>query len=186
MAGLEDKLIDILSSYKESFSEKNYTDEFYDTDPLMNVFGITQELKRENKQYWGRELGKCWEVLVRTLFELTCKDFEPPKRVKRDEPVDFYVGYDAVDTKYRIGSGDSGTLKKFTAYGKMMKKQGYNPVILLLRTDNLPAALSKIDAGGWTRLESDAAFDYIREKTNFELKEWLIYLEKENKLKINR
>ena len=152
----------------------------------MDAFGITQDLKRENKQYWGRELGKCWEMLLRTLFENTCENFQPPTRIGNDEPADFFVGKDAIDTKYRVGSGDAGTLKKFEAYGKLLKKQGYNPIFLFLRTDNLKAALSKMDAGGWTRYESDSTFDYIKEKTGFDLKSWLIELKERGDLKINR
>ena len=30
----------------------------------MEVFGITPEMKRENRQYWGRQLGMCWQRLV--------------------------------------------------------------------------------------------------------------------------
>jgi hypothetical protein len=140
----------------------------------MDAFGITQKLKSENKQYWGRELGKCWENLLRDLFEATCEEFEPPKKYGADEPADFFVGKDAIDTKYRVGSGDSGTLKKFEQYGKLLQKEGYRPVLLLLRTDNLPAALSKMDAGGWIKYFDDDTFKYIFEKTGFDLKTWLI------------
>ncbi|HFB99583.1 MAG TPA: restriction endonuclease, partial [Phaeodactylibacter sp.] len=117
MPKLKNKLREVLHGYSKSFSNKVYVDGFNDTDVLMNAFGVTQKLKSENKQYWGRELGKCWENLLRNLFEVTCPDFQPPKRFGADEPADFFVGNDAIDTKYRVGSGDSGTLKKFEQYG---------------------------------------------------------------------
>ena len=186
MAELENKLKEVLNSYSKRFCDKIYTDEFNETDVLMDAFGITQELKRENKQYWGRELGKCWENLLRTLFESSCNDFEPAKRFGADEPADFFVGKDAIDTKYRVGSGDSGTLKKFESYGKLLQQKGYRPVFLFLRTDNLLSALSKMDAGGWFRLAGDETFIYVKEKTNFDLKAWLIKLKKEETVKIQR
>ena len=186
MVDIENKLKLVLEKYSESFSDKEYVDEFNDTDVLMDAFGITQELKGENKQYWGRELGKCWENLLRDLFEATCEDFEPPKKFDLDEPADYIVGKDAIDTKYRVGSGDSGTLKKFESYGKLLQKKGYKPIFLFLRTDNLKAALSKMEAGGWTKLMADDTFKYIKEKTGFDLKEWLIKLQKEGTYKIKR
>ena len=186
MSGIEEKLKEVLGGYSKSFSEKEYVDEFNETDVLMDAFGITQDLKRENKQYWGRELGKCWEILLRTLFETTCKDYQPPIRIGNDEPADFFVGKDAIDTKYRVGSGDAGTLKKFEAYGNLLRKEGYNPVFLFLRTDNLQAALSKMDAGGWTRYEADGTFNYIHENTGFNLKAWLIEIANKGELKVIR
>ncbi|SFC78485.1 hypothetical protein [Flavobacterium phragmitis] len=186
MKQVEDKLKDVLNKYSENFSEKIYVDSYDNTDLLMNAFGITQELKSENKQYWGRELGKCWESLLRNLFETTCKDYMPPSRFGKDEPVDFFVGNDAIDAKYRVGSGDSKTLKGFESYGKMLINEGYRPVFLFLRTDNLPSALSKMDKGGWVRYSSDETFEYIKGKTNFDLKEWLLKLEKEGTYKIKR
>lgn len=183
---VKDALKLVLDKYSVNFSEKVYEDDYNDTDLLMNAFGITQELKSENKQYWGRELGKCWENLLRDLFEATCKDFQPPIKFGKDEPADFFIGKEAIDTKYRVGSGDSGTLKKFELYGKMLKKKGYKPVFLFLRNDNLPSALSKMEAGGWKRYTDDDTFDYIKNKTGFDLKEWLIKLEKDGTYKIKR
>jgi hypothetical protein len=186
MSNLEEKLKTVILKYSESFTEKVYADGFNDTDVLMDAFGITQELKSENKQYWGRELGKCWENLLRDLFEATCKEFEPPKRFGADEPADFFVGKDAIDTKYRVGSGDSGTLKKFEQYGKLLQKEDYRPVFLFLRTDNLPAALSKMDAGGWVKYFGDETFTYIFAKTGFDLKNWLIKIKTDETYIIKR
>lgn len=138
----------------------------------MQAFGITQELKAENKQYWGRELGKCWEKILRNLFELTCEDFAPAIKFGNDEPADFFVGKTAIDTKYRVGSGDSGTLKKFEQYGKLLQEKGYKPLFLFLREDNLATAISKMKAGNWKILTGNDSFEYIKESTNFDLKLW--------------
>lgn len=186
MCKIEDKLNEVLGKYADSFTDKVYVDDFNDSDVLMEAFGITQKLKSENKQYWGRELGKCWENLLRDLFEVTCVNFAPPKRFGQDEPADFFCGKDAIDTKYRVGSGDSGTLKKFESYGKLLQEEGYRPVFLFLRSDNLNAALSKMDAGGWTRYVGDDTFEYIKEKTGFDLKRWLIDLKDKGTFKIIR
>lgn len=186
MGKIESKLEKVLGRYANSFSNKVYLDDFDETDVLMEAFGISQALKSENKQYWGRELGKCWESLLRDLFETACQDFELPKRIGQDEPADFFCGEDALDAKYRVGSGDSGTLKKFESYGKLLRQAGYRPVFLFLRTDNLPAALSKMAAGGWTIYMGDDAFQYIEEKTGFDLKSWLVKQKTKDIYKIDR
>jgi hypothetical protein len=59
---IESVLKGILKQYQNSFSNKIYVEENDDHDPLMDVFGITPSLKRENRQYWGRELGMCWQL----------------------------------------------------------------------------------------------------------------------------
>jgi len=48
-----------------------------------------------------------------------------------DKPVDYFIGSLAIDAKYRIGSGDSGTLKKFKQYGEMLKNKGYDEIITM-------------------------------------------------------
>ncbi|GLS27655.1 hypothetical protein LU351_03315 [Marinibactrum halimedae] len=50
----------VLRKYHLSFMQKVYSDENNDYDLLMDVFGITPQLKRENRQYWGE---RAWEVL---------------------------------------------------------------------------------------------------------------------------
>ena len=55
---VEKDLETIFIRYRDSFSEKMYDEENNDHDPLMDVFGISPELKRENRQYWGRELAR--------------------------------------------------------------------------------------------------------------------------------
>ncbi|MFQ5965229.1 MAG: restriction endonuclease [Candidatus Scalinduaceae bacterium] len=163
----------ILKQYSESFLSKKFGEESYEVDELMQVYGLTQGIKKENKQYWGRELGMCWQLLITELFRLTCKDFKGAIKDGSDEICDLVTKKDAIDTKYRIGSGDSGTLKKFKQYGKRIKELGYNPIILILRTDNLKAAITACHTGGWTILSGEKAYKYITKKTGFDLKKWL-------------
>ncbi len=41
----------ILQEYQQSFSAKLFGEESAEEDDLMLVFGLTQEMKAENKQY---------------------------------------------------------------------------------------------------------------------------------------
>jgi hypothetical protein len=169
----ENQLKGILSQYRQSFTDKAYNTENEDHDVLMDVFGITPLLKRENRQYWGRELGMCWQQLVCEIFRLSCEDYKPAMRVGGDEPCDCVVGKDVIDTKYRIGSGDSGTLKKFKQYGKMFREQDLRPVLLILREDNLSAAVGACKMDGWDVLTGRLTFDYIKKRSGIDLDEWL-------------
>jgi len=162
----EIKLKQILAQYKGSFTAKAYNEENEGHDVLMDVFGLTPLLKRENRQYWGRELGMCWQRLVCEVFRQHCTDYKPATRIGGDEPSDCSVGKDVIDTKYRIGSGDSGTLKKFKQYGKMFTGQGLHPVLLIVREDNLDAAIGACKAGGWTVLTGDATLiTYLKNRS---------------------
>lgn len=148
----------ILKKYQESFQAKTYSAENNDIDILMNIFGITPEQKRENRQYWSRELGMIWQLIICRICENHCSDFKPALKIGHDEPCDLVLGNDAIDTKYRIGSGDAGTLKKFKQYGALLQKKGYTPVLLILREDNLPAAITACTKGGWRVLGGDDSF----------------------------
>jgi hypothetical protein len=185
-SNIDTQLRNILDQYKTSFSGKIYREENEDYDVLMDIFGITPILKRENRQYWGRELGMCWQRLVCKLFESSCENYQPALRIGSDEPCDCIVGKDAIDTKYRIGSGDSGTLKKFRQYGKLFKEQGLNPVLLIVRKDNLSAAITACKSGGWNVLEGEKSFEYIFDKTSFDLYDWLKTLKTDESLNIER
>ncbi len=170
---LDRKLKDVLRAYRDSFSMKTYSEENDDPDPIMEVFGITPDRKRENRQYWGRELGMCWQLLVTNVLSHHCTEYAPAIKIGDDEPCDCCVGKDAIDTKYRIGSGDSGTLKKFKSYGKLLKERGFRPVLLIVREDNLTAAITACTTGGWTVLQGQATFDYIKQLSGFDLLAWL-------------
>jgi hypothetical protein len=159
---IENNLDAVLEKYKASFIQKVYSDENNDHDLLMKAFGISPALKRENRQYWGRELGKCWESLVIEA----CKElptFQPALRIGGDEPCDLIVQNYAIDAKYRLGSGDSGTLKKFKSYGPLLREYGYEPVFLFLREDNLPAAMTACQSGTWNIYIGKQSFDFIKD-----------------------
>lgn len=176
---IDRRLCAILKKYQNNFSDKVYVDTYDSTDVLMDAFGVTQELKRENKQFWGRQLGMCWQLLVVELCKLTCPGYSDALRFDADEPCDLVLGTDAIDTKYRVGSGDSGTLKKFKQYGELLSENGYRPIILFLREDNLPAAITACETGGWEVYTGKSTFRYLQEKTGFDLYAWLDF-HKEN------
>ena len=170
---LIDLLNNKLSNYQKSFTNKVYSEENNEIDLLMKVFKISPELKRENRQYWGRELGMCWQLLITEICKYYRKDFQNALRIGADEPCDLIVGNFAIDTKYRIGSGDSGTLKKFKSYGPKLREMGFIPVFLILRTDNLPAAMTACEVGQWEIYKGDDTFKFIKNLTSFCLKSFL-------------
>lgn len=174
----------ILTSYSNSFSNKIYSNENNDVDIIMELFGISPDLKRENRQYWGRELGMVWQKIVVAIFKHHHNNFGPALKYNDDEPCDLTVGNDAIDTKYRIGSGDSGTLKKFKQYGKFLRSEGYEPILLILREDNLPAAITACKVGTWKILTDKDSFEYIKNKTGVDVEELL--LSYRGQFKINR
>ena len=151
------------------FGAKIYREENDDHDPLMDVYGITPNLKRENRQYWARELGMCWQRIVTEVLRTNCSDYKPALKIGNDEPCDCILRVDAIDAKYRIGSGDSGTLKKFKEYGKLLQDRGLNPILLIVREDNLPSAITACNVGGWKILQGKKSFDYIYEQSGFDL-----------------
>lgn len=162
----------ILTRYQKSFISKVYSEENDDHDILMDVFGLSPQLKRENRQYWGRELGYCWQLLVIEALRQH-ENFAPALRVDADEPCDLIVGQYAIDTKYRIGSGDSGTLKKFKSYGPLLRDHGYEPVFLILREDNLPAAIQACNIGGWKVLTGRQSLSFVKELSGLDLELFL-------------
>lgn len=169
----EDKIRDVIATYHASFTGKVYSEENEDHDVLMDVFGILPAVKRENRQYWGRELGMCWQLIVTEVFRATVRDFKVGYREGADELCDLIAGKDAIDTKYRIGSGDSGTLKKFKQYGARLTELSMRPVLLIVRNDNLPAAIGACNAGKWKVITGDQTFEYIFKNTKVDLKAWL-------------
>lgn len=174
MTNINQNLENILQEYQKSFEDKIFNDENGDHDFLMEVFNLTPELKAENMQYWGRELGTCWQKLVIEICRTYCQNFQPAQKIGRDEPFDLIVDNYTIDTKYRLGSGDSGTLKKFQSYGNELQKQGYIPIMLILREDNLPAAITACQKGNWTVYTGENTFKFIQEISNFDLKQFLI------------
>lgn len=169
----EKKLEQILARYQNSFTEKVYAEENEEHDILMDVFGISPIIKKENRQYSGRELGMCWQLLVTETCKAYCSSFQPAFRVGSDEPCDLIVDAYAIDTKYRIVSGDSGTLKKFKSCGPLLRTYNYEPVFLILRQDNLPAAITACQVGTWKVYTGDASFNFIQTISGFDLKSFL-------------
>lgn len=175
----------LLNKYKSSFCAKCYSEENNDYDILMQVFGISPDLKRENRQYWGRELGMLWQcIIVDTFQNYAPSSYKPAIKLGQDEPCDLVVANYAIDTKYRVGSGDSGTLKKFKTYGPLLKEMGFQPVMLFLREDNLAAAVTACEAGGWEIYTGLQTFTFILKHSGFDLQKALVSYK--NKYTINR
>ena len=171
---LKKQILKLIKEYHKSFSEKRFKEIKSKDDILMNVFEITEEIKNQNKQYWGRELGFLWELIVIEVFKndinYKCKPVWDGQ-----SPCDFFIKDYAIDPKYRIGSGDSGTLKGWARDGDMLKEKGYKPIMLILREDNLPAAIRRISPH-WELKIGEEALDFIKEESGFDLKEFLISL----------
>ena len=164
----------ILLEYEKKFKNKIFVEDEIYIDLLMKIYHISAENKRENMQYWGRELGMIWQKMVVSIFKTYRPDeFGEPIQIGNDEPCDLQFRNYVIDTKYRCGSGDSGTLKKFKQYGQLFKKEGRIPLILLFRTDNLPAAITALYSGGWIVKQGDEAFEFILKNTGFDLKFFL-------------
>jgi len=171
---INNNLKDIFDKYKDSFSKKKISTINTEDDLIMKAFGKKQADVDINKQYWNREFGKYFEYTVVKVFELTHDEFKPGLRLGADEVCDLIIGDVAIDVKYRVGSGDSGTLKKFKQYGKLLKDKGYKPMMLFLRDDNLKSAVTAINKGGWIIKSDEAMFDYILKESGFDLKSFLI------------
>lgn len=169
---LYDDLVSIINDYLESFNKKEIIDIGEDTDLLMDLYGLTADIIKTNKQYWNRELGALFELISTKIFE-QLSEYKPKEKIGNDAPYDFIFKNYAIDTKYRIGSGDAGTLKKFKQYGAQLTGMGYKPVILLFRTDNLKAAITACKKGGWTIYQGEDCFKFIKEHSEFDLKSFL-------------
>ena len=57
MADIENKLKLVLEKYSESFSDKEYVDEFNDTDVLMDAGGWTKLMADETFKYIQKKTG---------------------------------------------------------------------------------------------------------------------------------
>lgn len=168
------ELCEILNKYQNTFSNKIHHNQKTDVDVLMRAFNISVELKKSNSQYYSRELGMIWQRLITSTFSRYCSQFySPALRIQKNEPCDLIYKQYAIDTKYRIGSGDSGTLKKFKEYGELLTQRNYIPLLLILRTDNLHNAIKSCEKGNWQILTGTSAFDFVYSCTGFDLYEFL-------------
>lgn len=174
MTNINENLENILQEYQKSFEKKIFNSTNSDNDLLMDVFNLTPELKAENMQYWSRELGTCWQKLVVEICKTHCQNFQPALKIGNDEPCDLVVNFFAIDTKYRIGSGDAKTLKGFKQDGNKLKKLGYTPIMLILRNDNLPSAITACKTGNWNVYTGDESLNFIQQISGFDLKAFLI------------
>lgn len=170
MSMIDEQLIDLMKRYQLSFNHKRHSEFNNENDILMNAFGISPELKRQNPQYWGRELGMLWQLLVINSCS-HLEAFKPALKIGNDEPCDLRIDQYAIDTKYRVGSGDSGTLKKFRLYANLLKEQGYEPVVLFLREDNLIHAERAFS--DWIIYKGQESFDFIKQISGYDLKNFL-------------
>ncbi|GBC62129.1 hypothetical protein DENIS_3092 [Desulfonema ishimotonii] len=174
MARNFDEFRDIFVKYQQNFNQKVHTNRFGETDCLMNIFGITPSLKNKNTQYWGRELGACWETMVAEVCKRRSAGYSPAIMFNGRQLCDLVAGRYAIDTKYRIGSGDSGTVNKFKDNAAQLIKKRYEPVLLILRNDNLHGTIVQCRNGGWTIHAGEKAFDFIRKiAAGFDMKRYL-------------
>lgn len=173
----EKGMSEIITRYQKSFQNKTFTNSNPPSDILMDLFDITYSQKQENMQYWNRELGSVWEEVTKELFKANPAFREPiGNEFGTDKPVDYFIGNMAIDAKYRIGSGDSGTLKKFKQYGALLQQNGYIPIFLILRDDNLSAAITAALNGGWTIYTHKTTFDFIAQNSGFDIVKELAFI----------
>jgi len=170
--------VGVSKEYQKTFEKKIFNYHNPDHDLLMDVFNLTSELKGENPQYWGTQLGRCWEKLIIEICKTHCQDFKPAFKIKikneEHAPFDLIIDNYAIDTKYRIGSGDSGKHYKLQVYGNELKKMGYTPVMLIFREDNLQGAITACKKGNWTIYTGDDTFKFIQQISDFDLKQFLM------------
>jgi hypothetical protein len=87
-SSLDDVLETILYRYYQSFTAKIFIEETSQEDDLMLIFNVTYEMKSQNRQYWGRELGMCWQRIVTEICRQNCINFSPAVRDGKDELCD--------------------------------------------------------------------------------------------------
>ena len=115
----------------------------------------------------------CWQRLVVVVAQ-SHRTYGQPIRWGDDEPCDLVMGRTAIDTKYRVGSGDSGTLKKLKEYARQLKSEGYVPVMLILRTDNLQSSVDACESGGWKIYTGQDSFKFIERRCGVDLQAMLV------------
>jgi len=173
-ADVERRFGAVLDGFRASFARKDFPSKQSEPDLLMEVFGLTNAMKLSQPQYWGRELGSCWERLVKEACAQAPYRVSFPPPGSRRTPCDIILRQLAIETKYRVGSGDSGTLQKLQANGRTLQKAGFEPILLILRNDSLPNAMAAARAGGWRILADADAFEFIRTETGVDLKAFMM------------
>lgn len=172
-----------LGKYQKRFSEKVATTPHYNEshDLLMDIFGITPEQKRLQAQYWGRELGTLWQDLVTDCFResdqvqrFTGPIVVPDSRGTSYEPADLSGNGYAIDTKYRIGSGDAKFVKSFKESKAMLESKNLKAVLLILREDNLASPIHSAEKSGWVVLTGKGSFSFVERETGIALQSILV------------
>lgn len=180
---MNDELMNQIEKYSSKFNKKRKAKEELDNehDLLMDVFNISPEEKKKSAQYWGRELGVLWQELVKIVFANSeqIKDYTGALTVddpegESDEPCDLTANGYGIDTKYRIGSGDSKFTKKFRPnHNILVERFKLKPVLLILRDDNLKSPINRAKKEGWTVYTADDSYKFIYDQTGYDLKEFL-------------
>lgn len=163
----------VLQSCKAAFDVKVFEDFDTGTDVLMDSLSVTPAMKAANRQYWGRQLGACWEALLRSVWAERSPFVRFPKPGDPIYPCDIVSEGLAIDAKYRIGSGDSGTLQKLARNAKTLVTSNLQPILLVLRDDSLKSAISAAKAGGWKVVEGEAAFEFVHVTLGHDILEFL-------------
>ncbi len=163
----------ILKDHYHSFTKKIVSEESDKLDELMLVFGIDKHIKSDNKQYWNKQLSRCWRLLVIESLHRNLAEFQGPLIIEKEEICDMVIGRDAIDTRYRIGSLAVVNTKKLKHKATKLENMGLRPVLLILRDDNLPQAITACNYNGWTTIIGKDAYEYIYKLSGFDLKTWL-------------
>ena len=78
------------------------------------------------------------------------------------------MGSVAIDTRFaQSGPVILELLKKVKAYGPLRRTHGYEPLRLIVREDNLPAAITAFNKGSWRVLTGNDSFEHVEELTEF-------------------
>lgn len=72
---LDSEMVSVMRHYSDSFGGTIHNEASEETDILMDAFELTPTVKNANRQYWGRELGMCWQRLVIAVSATDCKAF---------------------------------------------------------------------------------------------------------------
>nr|WP_250807483.1 hypothetical protein [Neorhizobium tomejilense] len=170
---IENQLEGILGKCRDAFAARKFEDLESSTDLLMQSLSVTPSMKAANRQYWGRELGIAWENLLKVIWKTADGDCHFPMSGDPDHPCDIVGSRFAVDAKYRVGSGDSGTLQKLRRNGATLRESGKEPILLVFRDDSLRSSLAAAKAGGWTVKHGEETLRFVKEELGFDLRSFL-------------
>lgn len=93
---------------------------------------------------------------------------------------DFTLEYNgkriAIDTKYRFNSNDSNTVREISNSAIYLKEMGFIPIMLIRRNreESQQAPLKRFEKNGWQIIDGANAINFIKELTEFDLKNTII------------